>query len=221
MVGGKTADEVRSHELKSPPGAIPTVTTDSEIIRRSEGDPARFGELFDRHARAIHRYAASRTNREVADDLVAETFLVAFERRDRFDHAWSDAAPWLLGIATNLIRKHRSAEAKTFRAMERMADPSAGESAAADAATHAEASIAVRRLASAIRSMSDADRDTLLLFAWADLSYEEIANAMDVPVGTVRSRLNRVRRILRTAEEAFTTSIGGSNERDHAAAPTA
>ena len=197
------------------------MTTDSDIIRSSALEPSRFGELFDRHARVIFRYAASRTNSEVANDVVADTFLVAFERRGRFDHAWSDAAPWLLGIATNIIRRHRSSEAKNFRAMERLSDEVAGNAAASDAAERAEASVAIKRLARVIRTMSDADRDTLLLFAWADLSYEEIATAMDVPIGTVRSRLNRARRTLKAAEEANTLITGGTDGRNHATAPSA
>jgi RNA polymerase sigma factor (sigma-70 family) len=197
------------------------VTTDSDIIRSSATEPSRFGELFDRHARKIHRYAASRTNSQVAEDLVGDTFLVAFERRARFDHTWSNAAPWLLGIATVLIRKHRSAEAKNFRAMERIADPLASELAESAAAGRAEASLAMKRLARAIRDMSDDDRDTLLLFAWGDLTYEEISIAMDVPVGTVRSRLNRARRILKLADADNPIPIGGIDGPDRAIAPSA
>jgi len=197
------------------------VTTDSDIIRSSALEPARFGELFDRHARMIFRYAASRTNSEIANDLVADTFLIAFERREQFDHSWSAAAPWLLGIATNLIRKHRAAEHKSFRAMERISDPLAGAAAMSDAAERAEASVAIKRMARAIRALSADDRDTLLLFAWADLSYEEIALAMDVPIGTVRSRLNRARRTLRTADAADPSRMGDTDGRNRPAATNA
>jgi len=187
------------------------VTTDSEIIQSSASEPARFGEIFGRHARTIHRYTASRTNSEIADDLVAATFLVAFENRSRFDQTWSDAGPWLLGIATNLIRKHRRDEAKKYRLVERMEDPIASRVSEAEAASRAEASMTMRRLAHSIRKMSSDDRDTLLLFAWADLTYEQIAVAMNVPVGTVRSRLNRARRLLKGANPTITTFIGETN----------
>jgi RNA polymerase sigma factor (sigma-70 family) len=197
------------------------VTTDSDIIRASALEPRAFGELFQRHARTIFRYTASRTNSEIANDLMAETFLIAFERRATFDHTWSEASPWLLGIATNLIRKHRTAEFKSFRAWERMIDPRAGIAAGSDAADRAEAAVAVKGMVREIRALSSDDRDTLLLFAWADLSYEEIAIAMNAPIGTVKSRLNRARQTLKTAEAAERSRTGENDGRTRPATTNA
>jgi RNA polymerase sigma-70 factor (ECF subfamily) len=165
------------------------VRTDSEIIRDSRARPREFGELFDRHAASVHRYAASRVGESIADDVMSETFLVAFEKRAAFDHSRESANPWLLGIATNLLHRHHRAEARLLRATER-------------AAFRLETGTVVdpdelRDVAAALATMPAADRDALLLFAWADLSYDDIAAAMRVPVGTVRSRLNRARRTLR------------------------
>jgi RNA polymerase sigma-70 factor (ECF subfamily) len=175
------------------------VRTDSEIIERSRDDPAAFGELFDRHAPAIHRYAQRRTDVAVADDVMAQTFLVAFERRLDFRVEQQHAAPWLYGIANNLIRRHRRDEVRSLRALERVGAAETSDDDSAQVAERLDATAAVRALAPVLRGMSRVQRETVLLHAWTDLSYEEIAEAMDVPVGTVRSRLSRARATLRTA----------------------
>ncbi len=163
--------------------------TDSEIIRSSRASPRDFGELFERHATSVHRYAASRVGETIADDVMSETFLVAFDKRATFDHSRDTANPWLLGIATNLLHRHYRSETRLLRATER----SAGRLAIA---TSTDPDV-LRDVAAAIAKLPRTDRDTLLLFAWEDLSYEDIAVALRVPVGTVRSRLNRARRTLR------------------------
>ncbi|HEY8591128.1 MAG TPA: sigma-70 family RNA polymerase sigma factor [Naasia sp.] len=176
------------------------MSSDSEIIGRSRDSPAAFAELYDRHAPSIHRYARGRLGADAADDVMSETFLVAFERREAFDAERGDVLPWLFGIATTLMRKHGRLEAKAWRGL--MADTHQqrvmpDEFAIAD--SRADARAAVRRLATAMRRMSPGDKDVLLLHAWADLDHGEIAAALDIPVGTVKSRLNRARRQLRTA----------------------
>jgi RNA polymerase sigma-70 factor (ECF subfamily) len=173
------------------------VSSDSDIIRRSRDTPAAFSELYDRHAATIHRYAARRADASTADDIMSETFLVAFERRADFDHEREDARPWLYGIATVLLRKHARLEARAWKGL-RAAGAAEIPSDTIDAlGSRVDAEVAIRRLASAIRRMPARDRDTLLLFAWADLDYEGVAQALDIPIGTVRSRLNRARRTLR------------------------
>lgn len=174
------------------------MSTDSDIIRRSADDPAAFAELFERHARVIGGFAARRVGVDAAEDVLSETMLIAFRRRRDFDTSWESAKPWLLGIASRVIKKHHAAEARQWRSFE--ASASRGEHSsdgAIDAAAErADASAAVRALAPRIAALAARDRDTLLLYAWADLTYDEIALALGVPVGTVRSRLNRVRRKL-------------------------
>src|SRR5579862_1178416 len=88
---------------------------DAAVIESSQREPERFAVLFDRHAPHIHRYLARRAGREVADDLVAETFLTAFAKRDRYDLSYTDARPWLYGIATNLVGRHRRDEVRQYR----------------------------------------------------------------------------------------------------------
>lgn len=174
------------------------MSTDSDIIRRSRDSPAVFGELYDRHASVIYRYAARRAGDFAADDVTSETFLVAWEHLESYDLHRHDARPWLFGIATNLLRRHHRAEAKMLKAA---AKASSRESITDDSdriAAQVDATVATGRIARTLKSMAAIDRETLLLYAWADLTYEGIASAMDVPVGTVRSRLNRARRALRT-----------------------
>jgi RNA polymerase sigma factor (sigma-70 family) len=193
------------------------VTTDSALIAASLTEPSRFGDLFRRHATAIFRYASRRLDGIAAEDVLSETFVVAFAKRARFDHAWESALPWLFGIATREIARYRKAEARAWDAMRR--DPSADVADVADAVgERVDAATAVRALGSALSSMPSRDRDVLLLYAWADLDYAAIAVALDIPVGTVRSRLNRARRVLRAADGLKNvTQEGDDDERPHPA----
>lgn len=175
--------------------------TDAEIIERSRHEPDAFAAIFDRHAPQIHRYLARRLGPQVADDLVAETFLTAFDKRQRYHVDRPDARPWLYGIATNLVGRHRREEARRYRVG--AVDHGGGDHAEHDHADRVAAEVtaqAVRSvLADALDGLSQEDRDVLLLIAWEQLSYEEVATALAIPVGTVRSRLNRARRKVRQA----------------------
>ncbi|WP_151770820.1 RNA polymerase sigma factor [Streptomyces abyssomicinicus] len=182
--------------------------SDASVIARSRDEPEAFAALFDRHADAVHRYAARRLGGEIADDLVAETFTTAFQQRHRYDPArgaGADARPWLFGIATNLVGRHRRAEARRFKAMARVPALVDHDEPLADRAADRVVARAVRReLAAALAALPARHRDVLLLVAWGDLGYEEAAQALGIPVGTVRSRLHRARSKLREA-------LGGSD----------
>jgi RNA polymerase sigma factor (sigma-70 family) len=173
---------------------------DAELIEQSWREPERFAALFDRYAAELHRYVTRRLGAGgVADDLVAETFLAAFRQRQRYDLARLDARPWLYGIATNLMGRYRRAEARSYRALARTGvDPVTADHADRVVA-RVTAQGARRQLAAALARLPRRDRDVLLLVAWAELRYEEVAAALGIPVGTVRSRLNRARRQLREA----------------------
>ncbi|GAA1145542.1 sigma-70 family RNA polymerase sigma factor [Microbacterium oxydans] len=171
------------------------MTTDSEIIQRSLQHPAVFAELFDRHARAVNAFATYRIGGHAAEDVLSETFLVAFRRRADFDTDVESAAPWLLGIASRLIRRHRAVEAKHWRSFAASVSQQDHSSLGGldDAMSRVDAEREVQSLKTRIAALAPKDRETLLLYAWQGLTYEEIAVALAVPVGTVRSRLNRVR----------------------------
>ncbi len=200
---------VNCRELSWPDPAIPSVSTDRQIIERSRADPAIFAELYDRHHRLVHRYAARRTNQEVADDLLSETFLVAFEQRARFDPSRGEAQAWLLGIATTLLKKHRRVEDREWRSFTAADAASSTEDNdfTVDVESRLDAYAQMRGLRNAVNSLNKGDRDALLLYAWGDLDYEGVASALGIPVGTVRSRLNRARKKLQRTRSRLEAEV--------------
>ena len=180
----------------SPPAV--EIVGDHDLIRLSAADPEAFGQIFDRHAATIHRYLARRVGRLLADDLTAETFLIAFRNRGKYDISQADCRPWLYGIAANLLRGHQRAEVRLYRALARTGvDPVYDSSADSDA--RVAAADDVRALAGVLAKLPAGERDVLTLIAQAQLSYPEAARALDIPVGTVRSRLHSARKRIRSA----------------------
>lgn len=102
----------RNREPLRHPRAILSVSTDSEIIARSLDEPGAFSGIFERHVRPVGGYVRRRVGADAVDDVLSETFLVAFRRRKAFDLKWDSARPWLLGIATRLVKSHDAAEAR-------------------------------------------------------------------------------------------------------------
>lgn len=190
--------------LPAPGG--PDADGDAALIAQSLRDPDRFGALFDRHAPTIFRYVARRLGPDAADDVTAETFLQAFRQRHDYDSARGDARPWLYGIATNLIGRHRRDEVRFFRAIARTGVDPAAEPIADQITRQVAAQAISKQLAAALACLSQGQRDVLLLAA-SGLSYEEAACALGVPIGTVSSRLVRARGKLRNA-------LGGVNPAD-------
>ncbi|GII58617.1 DNA-directed RNA polymerase sigma-70 factor [Planotetraspora thailandica] len=189
-----------------------TVTTrqgvsDAAVIEQSWREPGVFAALYERHAPHISRYVARRLGDDLADDVTAETFYRAFEKRRHYDLGRPDARPWLYGIAANVMAQHHRKETRMLRAFARSgADPVAQTygSQMEGADDRVVAAGMHRSLAAALAGLSRAHREVLLLIAWADLSYEEAAQALDISVGTVRSRLHRARTKIRAV-------LGGEN----------
>ena len=176
--------------------------TDADLLAMCDAHPRAFGTLIERHHQALHRYAARRLGAAEADDLVAETFLTAYRRRDRFDPARTDARPWLFGIATNLLHRRAREEARMLRAFARTGlDPVA----ATEDRRHDEAGAAV---AGALAALRKEHRDVLFLHAVSGLTYEEIGEALGVPVGTVKGWLHRAREA--AARELALRGVGPS-----------
>ena len=175
--------------------------TDAELISRSIADPDCFAKLFRRHAPALQRYAIRRLGPAKAEDLVAETFFQAFRQRQRYKIEWPDARPWLYGIATNLISRERRAEVRQYRAFARTGVDTQLVQFIDEVESRVSAGSLDRLLAGVLAELPTGQREALLLIAWADLSYVEAAHALGVPVGTVRSRINRARVRLRGALE--------------------
>jgi|SRR5260221_7811907 len=169
--------------------------SDAEVIGRSLSDPEAFGLIYDRHAATLLRFLGRRTGAKVAEGLVGELFRIAFERRKTFDGSRASALPWLYGIGSNLLLKHRRGEARRLRANARMAADEARDRRASARAL--DARLLLPRVADAIEALPDDEREALLLFAWEELPYQSVAEALGLPIGTVRSRLNRARARLR------------------------
>jgi RNA polymerase sigma factor (sigma-70 family) len=157
--------------------------SDAVLIRRSLDQPQAFAAIFDRHFDAVYGFAHRRLGPSLAEEVASETFIRAFDRRGSFDPARVDARPWLFGIAANMVRRHWRTERRRLRALERLEPTAEQESPSHEGAD----------LVDALDSLPAREREALLLFVLADLSYDEIAAALDVPVGTIRSRLARAR----------------------------
>ena len=176
--------------------------TDAAVIAASERDPARFGVVFDRHATVVFRYLVRRVGVDEAEPLLGDVFRIAFEKRATYDCTRPNARPWLYGIATNLLAQHRRREVRRIRATARvLARPEPGGDPADDVAAVVDANALWPLVADAIATLPDGERDALVLYVWEGLGYDEIAVALGVPVGTVRSRLNRARLTLRELRE--------------------
>ena len=165
----------------------PHTVSDGRLLQRSLDDPRAYGAIFERHFDTIFGYAARRVGRQFAEEIATETFTQAFDRRRTFDFDRDDAAPWLFGIAANLLRRHWRTERRRLAAYARSTERSV---------SHPDEVPRIDVLA-ALDALSGDEREALFLFAVADLSYEEIAVALSVPVGTVRSRLARARERVR------------------------
>ncbi len=175
--------------------------SDAEVIGRSLDEPEAFGLIYDRHAGTVLRFLGRRVGAQVGEALIGELFRIAFERRKTFDASRENALPWLYGIGSNLLLKHRRAEGRRLRASARIAAADAPVDRRATAAA-LDARLLFGRVAEAIETLPDGEREALLLFAWEDLSYQSVAEALELPIGTVRSRLNRARARLRELTES-------------------
>jgi RNA polymerase sigma factor (sigma-70 family) len=171
--------------------------TDSEVIAASLEDGEAFLAIFERHFAPIHRYLRRRLSGDAADDVAADVFATAFARRGSFDLARAEALPWLFGIATNLLRNRLRIEERELRML---AETQVDLVAAVEEPVGGLLRSSVEPvLAQALLALSPEDRDVLLLFAWGDLGYEEMSIALGLPIGTIKSRLNRARSRVRDA----------------------
>jgi RNA polymerase sigma-70 factor (ECF subfamily) len=173
------------------------ISSDAELIAASLRDPRVFAGLFDRHYAAVAGFLRRRLERSLADELASETFLQAFDGRGRYDVSRADARPWLFGIASHLLSRHRRAEERRLRAFARTDRAAEEERGFEEVDRRLDAATAAPLLAAALASLQAGDREVLLLYAWADLTYEEISVALRLPAGTVRSRLHRARERVR------------------------
>lgn len=183
-----------------PPGSSPeegesgmSDRTDADLIRDSLDDPELFGQVFSRHFESVFSFVARRAGRDAAADLASEVFVRAFRARHRYDPTRPTCLPWLYGIAVNVVgdrirRLRRHPRSYLHLAVTEDFD---------DAEDRLVAATVVEEIRDGLSRLTQADRDTFLLFALEDLSYSEIAVVLGIPIGTVGSRISRARRILR------------------------
>ena len=175
---------------------------DADAVAASLSQPDCFGLLFDRYHAAIWAFLARHAGRDAADELAGDVFVAAFRNRHRYDPACGTVRAWLYGIAMNLQRSRWRSDARQARALDRVAG---GVTVALTPIEEADDLLygrqQLQRVANAIECLSEPHREVLTLFVWEQLSYDEIASALGVEVGTVRSRLARARNDLRSLVE--------------------
>ena len=173
------------------------VDSDSAVVWASLDDPEQFGLLFERHHRVVWTYLARLAGPDLADELTGEVFVTAFAQRDRFDPQRGRVRSWLYGIAGNKLRGRLRSEHRARRAFARAAVPtfSADNTTIVDDA--AALADEARQVTAAMTLLTQADRQLIMLRAWEQLSYAEMPEVLNTPVGTVRSRLSRARGRLR------------------------
>ena len=171
---------------------------DGEVVSLSLTDPSQFATIFDRHVDAVRRFVVRRLGSSRSDDVISEVFRVAFERRDVFDTHVESGLPWLYGIASNLVRRECRSRTRHAAALERvggrredMGDPYLDLVARVDARSE------LAGLRRAVLSLTDDEREMLLLVAWEQLSPTEAAAVLGIPPATARTRLHRARQQIR------------------------
>jgi RNA polymerase sigma-70 factor, ECF subfamily len=148
------------------------------------GRAERFANLYAAHYGAVHAYGARRVGPDAADEIAAETFLVAWRR---FDQLPAEALPWLYGVARNVVCRHRMKTGRQLQTLEALQrEPTVGDSGDDDDA----------RLWTAWAELRDGDREVLALIAWEELSVAEAARVLGCPAAVFSVRLHRARRRL-------------------------
>lgn len=184
--------------MAAPPDAC-GVMEDHTVVERSCDEPDLFALLYDRYFCDLYRYLAARLGSEHTEDLVADTFLIAFNSRSAYDPARGAVRSWLYGIATNVVARHRRREGRRLNALSKVAPEATAEGHEDRVATRLAARACRPELVRGMKELSVGDRDVVFLMVFGGLGYEEIAAALDIPVRTVGSRANRARRKLRSA----------------------
>jgi RNA polymerase sigma factor (sigma-70 family) len=173
----------------------PKLSEDGNAIARSLLDAEAFTDVFDRHFAAVYRYIARRAGRDVAEDLASQTFTLAFAHRGRYRDDLGTARPWLFGIATNLLRAGHRGDERRLAVVERLRSEVVASSSPLTVGS--AVSELEDQLSEALAELHPDQREALLLHVWGEMSYVEVAAALELPIGTVRSRISRACAALR------------------------
>ncbi|MBE1582425.1 RNA polymerase sigma factor [Nonomuraea angiospora] len=184
--------------MAAPPDAS-DVMEDVTVVERSMDNPDLFALLYDRYFTELYRYLAARLGSEHVEDLVADAFLIAFNGRGGFDPQRGTVRSWLYGIATNVVARHRRREGRRLNALSKVPAEDSADGPEDRVTSQLAAQASRPELVRGLKGLAKGDRDAVFLLVFGGLGYEEIATALDIPIGTVGSRINRARKKLRTA----------------------
>lgn len=175
------------------------------------GDHDAFAELYDTHAREVYNHAYRLSgNWSTAEEVMAETFLTAWRTRRSVEAEGDSLRPWLLGIATNKVRNANRGIARRLAFLARRPPPELVADIADAAAGRVDDASRLAAVRRALGGLRRHELEVLALCVWSELDYAEAAEALGIPVGTVRSRLARARTRLRTlTEKELTRTPGG------------
>jgi RNA polymerase sigma-70 factor (ECF subfamily) len=178
--------------------------TDTALWNRArDGDDEAFGMLFDRHSRTVYNFCFRRTaDWSAAEDLTSVVFLETWKRRGQLRMESGSLLPWLYGVATNVLNNHRRSLRRHRDALARIPSPPASPNDAEDVTARLDAERQMRQVLESIKTLPRRDREVLALCVWEGLGYRETAEALGIPVGTVRSRLARARARLRDGTDS-------------------
>ncbi|HTU73470.1 MAG TPA: RNA polymerase sigma factor [Trebonia sp.] len=181
----------------------------SQRARVRAGDRDAFGLLFEQHARAVYNHAFRLTgNWSTAEEVVSLTFLEAWRRRGTVRPEGDSLLPWLLGIALNVTRNVSRSARRHQAALSRLPPAAVLPDFTEDLAARIDDTARLRLVRAALGRLRRGERDVLALCVWSGLNYDQAAEALGVPVGTVRSRLSRARRKLQKLAEVPVPSPG-------------
>ena len=157
-------------------------------------DPDAFGALFEEHAPDIYTFCFRRTaDGRASEDLAQAVFLEAWRKRKETDLAPEEVRPWLFGVALNVLRNHRRSLGRHRTALARLPRPRPDSDLGEDLVERLADEQRAREALDCFRALRRDEQDVVALCAWAELTYDQAAKVLGVPVGTVRSRLARAR----------------------------
>lgn len=174
------------------------MSSDAELIGRSlRGDTSAFVEVINRHETAIGNYLARRVGRQVAEDVLGDVWVAAYESRATYDRSYPEARPWLYGVALNRLRRHWRSEPA-----ERPASDLTGVAGDWDPWPAVDVRVDTQALLRrALARLKPEEREVLSLVAWEDLTVAEAGRVLAIPAGTARRLLHQARKALREAPE--------------------
>jgi RNA polymerase sigma-70 factor (ECF subfamily) len=176
------------------PMGIDAGCDDAHLWLAGRTEPEAFGELYERHSRAVFAFCARRTGDiALAEDLTSVVFLEAWRRRGSVTLEGPSALPWLLGTANNVARNSQRALRRYRGALQRLPRNDVTPSGEDETIARLDAQSALADARRAIAELAEGEQEVVNLVLWSGLSYEDAAQALGLPVGTVRSRLARAR----------------------------